>query len=67
MRETKSTDGDKMAKYMESKTFELKTGTLKWSDAASGHEPDKSAVVVELVNGKPIFKGWVSPAFIPAP
>ena len=67
MRETESTDGDKMAKYMESKTFELKTGTLKWSDAASGHEPDKTAVVVELVNGKPIFKGWVSPAFIPAP
>ncbi len=67
MRETESTDGDKMAKYMESKTFELKTGTLKWSDAASGHEPNKTAVIVELVKGKPIFKKWIAPDHIPAP
>jgi len=36
-----STDGAEMAKAMEENTFELLTGTLDWSDAATGHEPNK--------------------------
>jgi len=64
---TNSTDGDLMAKYMENTTFTCLTGTLKWSDAASGHEPNKSAAVVQLVNGKPQFLGWATPKYLPQP
>jgi branched-chain amino acid transport system substrate-binding protein len=52
---------------MEDGTFELLTGKLEWSDAASGHEPNKAACVVELKAGKPVFEGWVIPRKIPAP
>lgn len=67
MKETGSTDGAKMAKYMEDTTFELLTGTLDWSDAASGHEPSKTAAIVELVDGKPQFLGWNAPEYLPEP
>ena len=66
MREV-GTDGAAMAKYMEENTFDLLTGELDWSDAASGHEPDKSAAVMELVNGKPVFIEWAKPDYLPAP
>lgn len=62
-----STDGAAVAKAMEEGTFELLTGKLEWSDAASGHEPNKAACVVELKAGKPVFEGWVIPRKIPAP
>jgi len=62
-----STDGAKVAKAMETETFDLLTGTLKWSDAASGHTPNKAAAMVELVNAKPEFLGWFTPEKIPAP
>jgi len=62
-----STDGAAMAKAMEENTFELFTGKLDWSDAASGHEPNKAAAMVELVNAEPKFLGWVIPESIPAP
>jgi len=61
------TDGAKMAKYMEDHTFELLTGTLDWSDAASGHEPNKAAAVIKLVKGKPEFIKWAIPDYLPAP
>lgn len=61
------TDGAAMAKYMEDNTFNLLTGELDWSDAESGHEPDKSAAVIELVNGKPVFLEWVKPEYLPKP
>ncbi|MCL2825891.1 MAG: ABC transporter substrate-binding protein [Eggerthellaceae bacterium] len=67
MRDTNSTDGDQMAKYMETTTFQGLTGTLKWSDAASGHEPNKAAAIVQLVNGKPQFIKWATPQYLPAP
>ena len=67
MIETNSTDGDKMARYMETHTFNCFTGTLKWSDAESGHEPDKAACLVELVNGEPVFIGWAKPDYLPKP
>jgi branched-chain amino acid transport system substrate-binding protein len=66
MREA-GTDGGQMAKYMEDATFDLLTGTLDWSDADSGHEPNKAAAVIELVNGKPIFLEWVTPDYLPRP
>jgi branched-chain amino acid transport system substrate-binding protein len=62
-----TTDGAEVAKAMEENTFELFTGTLEWSDAASGHEPNKAAAMVELVAGEPKFLGWVIPESIPAP
>jgi len=62
-----TTDGAEVAKAMEDNTFELLTGTLDWSDAASGHEPNKAAAMVELIGGEPKFLGWVIPDSIPAP
>jgi branched-chain amino acid transport system substrate-binding protein len=62
-----TTDGAAVAKAMEESTFELFTGTLEWSDAASGHEPNKAAAMVELIGGEPKFLGWVIPDSIPAP
>jgi branched-chain amino acid transport system substrate-binding protein len=67
MEKAGSTDGAAMAKAMETTTFDLLTGTLKWSDAASGHEPNKAAAMVQLKDGKPEFIGWVTPDKIPAP
>ncbi len=61
------TDGADMAKYMEDNTFTLLTGELDWSDAATGHEPDKSAAVMELVNGKSVFIKWAKPEYLPEP
>ncbi|MDR1799902.1 MAG: ABC transporter substrate-binding protein [Bifidobacteriaceae bacterium] len=65
MEETDSTDGAKMAKYMEDNVFELLTGQLDWSDAASGHEPNKAAALVSLTNGQATFLGWKIPDVIP--
>jgi len=62
-----STDGAEMALAMEEETFDLLTGELDWSDAASGHEPNKAAALVELQGGEPSFIGWVIPESIPAP
>jgi branched-chain amino acid transport system substrate-binding protein len=64
---TGTTDGDAMAKAMEENTFDLLTGKLDWSDAASGHEPNKEAALVQLTEAKPSFIGWVLPENIPAP
>ena len=66
MREV-GTDGDAMARYMENRTFECLTGTLVWSDADSGHEPNKAAAVVELIDGKPVFIRWSVPENLPKP
>lgn len=64
---TGSTDGAMMAKYMEDTTFELLTGTLDWYDAAGGHEPNKTAALVELVGGQPNFICWYQPEYLPKP
>lgn len=60
-------DGAKMAKYMEDTEFDLLTGKLDWSDAASGHAPNKAAAVMELVDGKSVFIEWVTPDYLPEP
>jgi len=67
MEEAGTTDGAEVAKAMESMTFDCLTGQLEWSDAASGHEPNKAAAVVSLDKGVPTFIGWKTPAFLPAP
>jgi branched-chain amino acid transport system substrate-binding protein len=67
MQKAGSTDGAAMAKAMEGTEFNLLTGKLKWSDAASGHEPDIEAPLVQLDTSVPKFIGWVRPKNIPAP
>ncbi|MDR2957881.1 MAG: ABC transporter substrate-binding protein [Coriobacteriales bacterium] len=67
MRNTNSTDGDLMARYMETHTFKCFTGTLNWSDAATGHEPSKAAAIVELDKGQPVFIRWATPDWLPTP
>jgi branched-chain amino acid transport system substrate-binding protein len=67
MEEVGSPDGEAMARVMEETTFDLLTGNLSWSDAASGHEPNKEAFLVELVEGEPNFIQRVLPENIPQP
>lgn len=62
-----STDGAAMAKAMEDTEWNLLTGKLDWSDAASGHETNKESAIVVLTEGKPSFWGWYRPAVIPPP
>ena len=62
-----TTDGPEVAKAMEENTFDLFTGELDWSDAASGHEPNKAAALVKLTGGVPEFLGWKIPEKLPAP
>ncbi len=62
-----STDGAAVAKAMEDLTFDLLTGKLDWSDAASGHEPNKETVVVEITQGSTEFLGWYLPEYLPEP
>ncbi len=67
MKKAGSTDGAAMAKAMETNEFSLLTGKLKWSDAATGHEPDIEAPLIQLDKAVPKFIGWVRPKDIPAP
>ncbi|MDY0339641.1 MAG: ABC transporter substrate-binding protein [Coriobacteriia bacterium] len=67
MEEAGTTDGAEVAKAMETMTFDLFTGTLEWSDAASGHEPNKAAALVKLDGGVNTFIGWGTPDYLPAP
>jgi branched-chain amino acid transport system substrate-binding protein len=67
MKKAGSTDGAAMAKAMEGTEFELVTGKLIWSDAASGHQPDIEAPLVQLDKAVPKFIGWVRPNDIPPP
>lgn len=62
-----TTEGVALAKAMEGTEFDLLTGKLVWSDAATGHEPDIEAPIVELKEGKPEFIGWVRPTDVPKP
>lgn len=67
MEKAGSTDGAAMAKAMEDLTFDLLTGKLDWSDAATGHEPNKETVVVQITQGSTKFLGWYLPEYLPAP
>lgn len=65
MEQAGNTDGAAMARAMEDLEFDLLTGKLDWSDAASGHEPDKETVVVEITQGSTKFLGWFRPEYLP--
>jgi branched-chain amino acid transport system substrate-binding protein len=67
MEKAGTTDGAEVAKAMEETTFDLFTGQLDWSDAATGHEPNKAAALVQLTGGVPEFLGWKIPEKLPAP
>ena len=62
-----TTDGAAVAKALEENQFDLLTGSLTYKDAASGHAPDKAAVLVEIKGGKPAFLGWRTPENPPPP
>ena len=62
-----TTDGDAVAKVLETHEFNLLTGKLSYKSAAEGHAPDKAAVLVELQEGKPSFIGWRRPENPPEP
>jgi len=67
MQKAGTTDGAAVAKAMEATDWDLLTGKLKWSDAASGHETNKEAAIVSLTAAKPAFLGWYRPEVIPPP
>jgi branched-chain amino acid transport system substrate-binding protein len=61
-----TTDGKALAKALEGTEFDLLSGKLVWSDAASGHFPDKEAFIVEVKGGKPTFVQRLKPNWTPA-
>ncbi|HZK28960.1 MAG TPA: ABC transporter substrate-binding protein [Clostridia bacterium] len=67
MEKAGSTEGKKVSEAMETTEFDLLTGKLKWASAADGHEPDKAAAMCQLIDGEPIFIGWVRPEKLPRP
>jgi hypothetical protein len=46
---------------MEEMEFKLLTGSLDWKPASEGHETDKEVCMVNLIDGKPNFLGWIRP------
>jgi branched-chain amino acid transport system substrate-binding protein len=52
---------------MEEVDYDLLSGKLKWTNAAEGHFPQKSAAVLEVQAGKPAFIKWVPPESVPQP
>lgn len=62
-----STDGAAVALALEEGSFDLLTGELDYSDAATGHMPTKAAALVELQGGAPSFVGWKTAESQPAP
>ncbi|MCS7259760.1 MAG: ABC transporter substrate-binding protein [Anaerolineae bacterium] len=62
-----TTEGAALAKAMEEMEFDLLSGKLKWSDAESGHQPQKEAAIVVVQGGQPQFLGWMRPTNPPQP
>jgi branched-chain amino acid transport system substrate-binding protein len=60
-----TTEGAALAKALEGTAFDLLSGKLTWSDAATGHFPDKEAFIIEIKDGKPTFVQRLKPAWIP--
>ncbi len=61
-----TTDGAAVAKALEGTEFDLLSGKLIWSDAASGHFPDKEAFIIEVKDGAPTFVERIKPSWTPA-
>jgi branched-chain amino acid transport system substrate-binding protein len=60
-----TTDGAAVAEAMEELEFDLLSGKLDWSDAESGHMPNKEAFILEVKNGEPTFVMRIRPEWIP--
>lgn len=60
-----TTEGAALAAALEGTEFNLLSGKLIWSDAASGHFPDKEAFIIEVKEGKPTFVTRMKPSWIP--
>jgi branched-chain amino acid transport system substrate-binding protein len=60
-----TTEGAALAAALESMEFDLLSGNLDWSDAASGHVPDKEAFILEVVDGTPTFVMRLKPEWAP--
>jgi branched-chain amino acid transport system substrate-binding protein len=60
-----TTEGAALAKALEGTTFDLLSGKLTWTDAATGHFPDKEAFIIEVKDGKPTFVQRLKPTWIP--
>jgi branched-chain amino acid transport system substrate-binding protein len=63
-----TTDGAAVAKALEEGKFSVLTGNvLQYGTAQQGHMPSKSAAMIEIKDGKPVFLGWRRPESLPAP
>jgi branched-chain amino acid transport system substrate-binding protein len=60
-----STDSEALAEAMVGHEFNLLSGKLTWSDAESGHIPQKEAFIVSVVDGKATFVQRLSPSWTP--
>ena len=61
-----TTDGEALAKALEGTEFDLLSGQLIWSDAASGHFPDKEAFIIAVKDGLPTFVKRTKPSWTPS-
>lgn len=60
-----TTEGEALAAALEGTEFELLSGNLVWSDAASGHAPNKESFIIEVVEGEPTFVQRIAPEWTP--
>ncbi len=60
-----TTDGEALAQAMVDHEFDLLSGKLTWSDAESGHIPQKEAFIIEVVDGAPTFVKPLAPSWTP--
>lgn len=60
-----TTEGAALAEAMVGVEYPLLSGNLTWSDAASGHIPNKEAFILEIVDGAPTFVMRLKPEWQP--
>lgn len=60
-----TTEGAALALEIEGTEFDLLSGNLVWSDADSGHIPQKEAFILEVVDGQPTFVTKLLPDWVP--
>jgi branched-chain amino acid transport system substrate-binding protein len=60
-----TTEGAALAVALEEGEYEMLSGNLDWSDAASGHIPTKEAFILKVVDGAPTFVQTLSPEWAP--
>ncbi|MGD9712158.1 MAG: ABC transporter substrate-binding protein [Thermomicrobiales bacterium] len=60
-----TTEGAALAEAMVNVEYSLLSGNLTWSDAESGHIPNKEAFILEVVDGQPTFVMRLKPEWQP--